>query len=177
MALKKAIAHPPKQVARPASLLAGYSGTPLPKKLGIKPEAIVTLVAAPADFRRTLGEVPPGVEFAVATLADSKRLVSKAQPREAGGSKTSRPALTLFFPGSCAELARAIDAIVLFAKCGPVWIAWPKKASGVVTDLTEKEVRATGLDAGLVDYKVCAIDATWSGLLFAGRKPGGKRKD
>ena len=145
--LKQAIAHPPKDPIKPHSIMDGYSGTPLPKKLGIKPGAVVALVGAPDDFRTTLGAIPDGVQF-----------------RNKPGAPAS---LTLWFLRSRRDLDRSIAKMV---RCeGPVWMIWPKKASGVQTDLTERDVREVGLAAGLVDYKVCAVDATWSGLLFKRR--------
>jgi len=149
-ALARAIAHPPASPVAPASALAGYSGTPLPKKLGIKADAVVALVGAPRGFRATLGDLP-----------DRVRLVVRSGVR---------CDLTLWFLGSRAELSRSMDRIVAQAKDGPVWIAWRKQSSGLATDLTEQPVREAGLAAGLVDYKVCAIDATWSGLLFTRRR-------
>jgi hypothetical protein len=129
---------------------AGYSGTPLPKKLGIKDRSTVALANAPADFTATLGALPAG-----ATL--------HANPR-------GRRDLTVWFVRSLKELRAAIPKLVTAAKQGGVWIAWPKKASGIATDVSETEVRALGLAAGLVDHKICAIDQTWSGLRFALRK-------
>jgi len=149
-ALKQAIAHPPTNPLAPGSLLAGYSGTPLPKKLGIKPNSVVALVGAPKDFRKTLGELPAGAQ-----LCDSAN---------------RRCNLFIWFTRSRKELAGKIKRMVVLAQQGPLWMVWPKKASGVATDLTQQGVRETGLAAGLVDYKVCAVDATWSGLLFARRK-------
>lgn len=146
-ALKQAIAHPPANPIKPHSIMDGYSGTPLPKKLGIKPGAVVALVGAPDGFPTTLGALPDGVRFR---------------------TKPGAPAnLTLWFLRSRRELDRSIAKMV---RCeGPVWMIWPKKASGVETDLTQQDVREVGLAAGLVDYKVCAVDATWSGLLFKRR--------
>jgi hypothetical protein len=77
----------------------------------------------------------------------------------------------MWFARSRQELERRMAAVAPLAAAGGLWIAWPKRASGVPTDLTESEVRRAGLTAGWVDYKVCAIDATWSGLKFALRKP------
>lgn len=146
-ALKRAIAHPPQYPIKPYSVMEGYSGTPLPKKLGIKPGAVVALVGAPDDFPATLGAIPDGVQF-----------------RNKPGAPAS---LTLWFLRSRRDLDRSIAKMV---RCeGPVWMIWPKKASGVETDLTQQDVREVGLTAGLVDYKVCAVDATWSGLLFKRR--------
>ena len=129
---------------------AGYSGTPLPKKLGIKPNAAVALVRAPKDFQATLGALPEG-----ASLRNGSRAHAE---------------LTIWFVRSCKELRRGIRTLSRRAEQGPLWIAWPKKSSGVATDLSEPVVRQAGLAAGWVDYKICAIDATWSGLLFSRRK-------
>ncbi|MGH9671272.1 MAG: DUF3052 domain-containing protein [Terriglobales bacterium] len=129
---------------------AGYSGTPLPKKLGIKPGSVVALVCAPKDFRETLGLLPEGAKL------------------RAGADKNST--LTLWFTRSREDLKQGIRPMARQARRGPVWIIWPKLTSGVATDLKEQVVREAGLAAGLVDYKVCAVDATWSGLLFARRK-------
>lgn len=149
-ALKSAIANPPANPVKPESNLAGYSGTPLPKKLGIKPNSAVALVNAPRNFERTLGELPEGVNF-IAT-ADGKA------------------ELIIWFIQSRFELESRIAEMRDATGNGGLWIAWPKKASGIVTDVTDAIVRETGLAVGLVDYKVCAIDATWSGLKFALRK-------
>jgi hypothetical protein len=146
-ALKQAIAHPPENPIKPQSIMDGYAGVPLPKKLGIKTGAVVALVGAPDDFRKTLGTLPDGVQF-----------------RDQPGVPAS---LTLWFLRSRRDLDRSIGKMV---RCeGPVWMIWRKKASGLETDLTQQEVREVGLAAGLVDYKVCAVDATWSGLLFKRR--------
>jgi hypothetical protein len=135
----------------PASVLAGYSGTPLPRKLGIREGTRVLLLGAPRGFERTVGELPQG-----ARLCRAERAACD---------------LTLWFPRSAADLKQRVRAIGARAGSGGLWIAWPKRASGVPTDLGEGVVRAAGLAAGLVDYKICAIDATWSGLKFARRKP------
>ncbi len=129
---------------------AGYSGTPLVKKLGIKPGMRVALVAAPPDFRRLLVDLP-----------DDVRLSDRA---------TVSPDLAVWFVTSRRDLHRDVEARAV--RLGhALWIAWPKRASGVATDLTEDIVRGAGLGQGLVDYKVCAIDQTWSGLKFARRRP------
>jgi hypothetical protein len=130
--------------------LAGYSGTPIPKKLGIRDNYSVVLVNPPERFERKLEPLPPGA--AIAT-----------DPNAAN--------VAVFFSTSQAELLRDFRSL---AKALPqktaLWIAWPKQASGVSTDLKEDVVREFGLSAGWVDYKVCAIDETWSGLCFARRK-------
>jgi hypothetical protein len=154
-ALRVAMARPVPRTARPVpSLLAGYSGTPLPKKLGIKEGSTVALIGAPAGFEKVLGDLPAGA-----------RVVRRAP---------ARADLTLWFPATRRELTRDVRRRGLAAtERGGLWIAWPKKASGVATDLTEAVVRAAGLGNGLVDFKICAIDATWSGLRFARRRSSG----
>jgi hypothetical protein len=150
--LKRAIGSPPTKPVVIESALAGYSGTPLPKKLGIKPEFTVALVGAPQNFEKTMsGDLPEGVKFR----------------RQARG----RCDLIIWFCKSQKELKTRVKALGELAGAGGLWIAWPKQASGVRTDLTQTAVRAAGLAVGLVDYKVAAIDATWSGLRFARRKP------
>ncbi len=130
--------------------MAGYSGTPLVKKLGIKEGARVALVNAPENFETELGELPDNVKFMKST--------------------TRSLDFILFFVLSERMLAR--DFAKLAARLtsnGMIWIAWPKKSSGVTTDLTFEHVQRIGLDAGLVDVKICAIDHTWSGLKFVYR--------
>ena len=131
---------------------AGTSGTPLPKKLGIKPGSAVALLGAPEGFaRKTLGRLPEGA--VVRTAARSAFDVG------------------ILFARSKAELVRRFPAAAkAMGEPGALWIAWPKKASGVVTDLDGNAVREFGLTAGLVDYKIAAIDVVWSGLCFARRK-------
>ncbi len=150
-AVRRAIDRPPRAPEAPASNLAGYSGTPLPKKLGIKAGAGLALLASPPGFDRTLGKLPPHVVVR----------------RRAGGS----PDVTVCFVKSRKDLRRRLAQLAASpAAAGRLWFAWPKRASGVATDVTETEVRRLGLAAGLVDYKICAIDATWSGLCFTKRK-------
>ena len=149
--LESAIAKPPSSPVVPDSAFAGYSGTPLVKKLGIKPGTSVALVDAPDDFADTLGELPGGASLDRAGPGDSD--------------------LIILFARSLRDLERGVGVLVEVLRTGAsAWIAWPKKASGVVTDLTQNDVRAQGLAAGLVDYKICSIDRTWSGLLFTRRK-------
>jgi hypothetical protein len=129
---------------------AGYSGTPLPKKLGIKPDMTVSLIGAPENFGDTLGEIPPGAKL---IDGDSRDAI-----------------LTIWFVRSARELKSGMKHAAERASRGSVWIAWPKKASGVPCNFSENDVRDTALPHGIVDYKICAIDATWSGLCFARRK-------
>jgi hypothetical protein len=147
-AVRRAIARPPAAPVTPSSVFAGYSGTPLPKKLGVKPGATVALVGAPAGF--DLGTLP------------ERTVVRRGIGR--------RSDLVLWFTSSRAQLEREMGRMALLADRDGLWIIWPKQASGVKTDLTQAVVRAAGLSAGLVDYKVCAVDATWSGLKFAPRR-------
>ncbi len=148
--IKHAIAHPPADPIVPQSNLAGYSGTPLPKKLGIKKDSVVALVGAPRDLEKTLGELPDGA-------------VLRRQAR-------GRCDLIIWFTRSRKDLERRIKRMGALAGPGGLWIVWPKKTSGIVSDLSQTVVREIGLASGLVDYKVCAIDTAWSGLRFARRK-------
>lgn len=130
--------------------MAGYSSTPLAKKLGIKEGSRIGLVNAPKDFEIELGELPEGAEFV-------KRLTSSLD-------------LILLFVLTERALARDFARLARkLATNGMLWIAWPKKSSGVSTDLSFDSVQRIGLDAGLVDVKICAIDDTWSGLKFVYR--------
>jgi hypothetical protein len=125
---------------------AGYSGTPLPKKLGIKDGHRVLLLGAPDGFAEgTLGELPEGVK--VGTRAAGKADVLVSFHTERGDFEQRLP-----------KLRAAMEP------AAGLWIAWPKKAAKVPTDMTEDVVREVALPTGLVDNKVCAIDATWSGL-------------
>jgi hypothetical protein len=130
---------------------SGYSGTPLPKKLGIKEGHAVAFVGSPQGFRSTLGELPAGVRVKAQARGPLDVIVLFSTRRSDLERRFSR-------------LARALDP------AGGLWIAWPKKSSGVATDLTFESVQAIGLDEGLVDNKVAAIDETWSGLRFVLRK-------
>ena len=150
-ALRRAIANPPIQPVVPESGLAGYAGTPLPRKLGIKSGYAVALPGAPDDFQTTLGELPEDVVL--------RRRVQ------------GRCDLIVWFAGSRRQLRQRVQRYGRKAGPGGLWICWPKKASGVKTDLSERIVRETGLANGLVDYKIAAIDQTWSGLRFTRRKP------
>jgi hypothetical protein len=130
--------------------MAGYSSTPLAKKLGIKEGSRIGLVNAPKDFKSELGELPHKAEIV-------RRLTYELD-------------IILFFvltqrvlAGDFAQLAERL------VTNGMIWIAWPKKSSGVKTDLSFETVQRIGLDAGLVDVKICAIDETWSGLKFVYR--------
>ena len=125
--------------------MAGYSGTPLVKKLGIKPDDRLGLVNEPRNFRAELEGLPATVKLV--------------------GEKEAEVAIV--FAGSMAEFKKAFaTAAKRMTIAGMVWAAWPKKASGIQTDLDESKIRDFGLSIGLVDIKVCAINDTWSGLKF-----------
>jgi hypothetical protein len=133
---------------------AGYSGTPLPKKLGIADDSRLALIDAPKGFERTLGKLPRGVKVSTRTARGLDVIVFFA---------TRRSDLARRFDG----LARSLDP------AGGLWIAWPKGSSSLATDLTGNVVMEVGLDRldrSLVDNKVCAIDEDWSGLRFVVRK-------
>jgi hypothetical protein len=126
--------------------VAGYSGTPLPKKLGIGPGQRVLLLGAPDGFEEgTLGALPDGVTVARSARGTADVIVA--------------------FSTSRAELVRRLPVLrARMEQAAGLWIAWPKRASGVATDITEAVVRDLALEGDLVDNKVCAIDETWSAL-------------
>lgn len=148
--LRKAIESPPADPVVPASVMAGYSGTPLPKKLGIKENAVVALIDAPEGIGEILGELQEG-----AALRSGLQSIGD---------------LTLWFVRSRAELEGGISKLVDYGASAGLWIIWPKKSSGWDSDLPQNIVRQIGLASGLVDFKISAIDDTWSGLRFTKRK-------
>ena len=130
---------------------AGYSGTPLIRKLGIKDEQRLAFLNAPDDFAATVGELPESAQLRA-------------------GARGKLDVIVLFVTRR-AELGRRIEALGRsIHPDGALWVAWPKRASGVETDMTEDVVRQIALPLGLVDNKVCAIDETWSGLRVVWRK-------
>lgn len=129
---------------------AGYSGTPLVRKLGIKAGARLALIGAPDGFPAELGELPEDVSVRSRSRGPLDVIVAFFVRRSDLESRLP-------------VLARALDP------AGGLWVAWPKRASGVETDLSENVVRGLGLTGGLVDNKVCAIDEVWSGLRFVYR--------
>ena len=138
-----------KSKTKPARFTVGYSGTPLPAKLGLKSGQRVLAVNPPAHLPDLLSGAPVDLNWLHRATAFDVALVFV----------TDRATLSREFRRLAPKLPDA----------GMIWIAWPKKTSGVVTELTEDIVRETGLAAELVDVKVCAIDATWSGLKFVRR--------
>ena len=130
--------------------MPGYSGTPLTKKLGIEPKQRITFVGLPADVRAELRE----------TLAECEVARDGRGPIDFAMVFVKEQSVLM------AEFARLAK---LLGPAGMLWVAWPKKASGVATDLNENDVRRIGLAAGLVDVKVCAVSEVWSGLKFVRR--------
>jgi hypothetical protein len=133
----------------PAGSTAGYSGTPLPRKLGVKPDSRVLVVAAPPGF--ALDPLPAGAVVHTRAGASAYDVV------------------LAFCPDARRLHERFARAMPRLTTAGALWIAWPKRASGVATDLDDNVVREHGLGEGLVDVKVAAIDETWSGLKFVRR--------
>jgi len=148
-AIAKALRSAPINPVVPGTM-AGYSGSPLPRKLGIREGHCVALINPPERFERKLEPIPPGVQIS----------------EDASGANVA-----ILFAESEAVLVRDFRQL---AKALPektaLWIAWRKQTSGIATDLKENAVREFALAVGWVDYKVCAIDETWSGLCFARRK-------
>ncbi|MEM8960346.1 MAG: DUF3052 domain-containing protein [Acidobacteriota bacterium] len=126
---------------------AGYSGTPLAKKLGIKAGTVVVTIDAPESYRDLLGPLPEDVSFAP-ELGDENGFIHVFV--------TSRSHLE----------ERFSDYATRLRKDGILWISWPKKSAKIETDLSRDVIREIGLEGGLVDTKVCAVDETWSGLKF-----------
>ena len=128
-----------------------YAKTPLQKKLGIQESVVVTLLGAPGGFDDTLGKLPPGVRV----------------KRRVGGTAD----LVMLFVRARTELDKRFAAAVrTIADGGSMWIVWPKKASGVQTDVNGDTIRAAAIPLGLVEVKVCAVDDVWSGLKLVIRK-------
>lgn len=127
--------------------MAGYSDTPLAKKLGVKEGFRLALVNPPPQFPAELGLLPVGTTIT---------------------SKPEAPLdLILFFTSSASELKKSFAKLAAkLSPAGLLWVAWPKKSSGVATDLSFDVVQKVGLAAGLVDTKICAVNETWSGLKF-----------
>jgi hypothetical protein len=124
---------------------AGYSGTPLGRKLGIDDGTTVVAIGAPKDYAALVAPLPSGARVTTRT--------------------TKSPAFVHLFVTARAELARHLAGLrAAIVQDGVVWVSWPKKASGVATDITEDVIRQVALPLGFVDIKVCAVDDTWSGL-------------
>lgn len=148
--IKKAMTKRPTDFVVPKSM-SGYSGTPLPKKLGVDKAETVALLDAPKGFETQI------------TGDNTRTEISR------GARGTAD--VVIWFVTTAAKFRRGLKkAIKTMGSPGALWIAWPKKASGVASDLSEGIIRTMALANGIVDYKVCAIDATWSGLQFTRRK-------
>lgn len=131
--------------------MAGYSGTPLPKKLGLRPGMTLVTIAAPNEYRSWLGRIPADL----AIVATSKKQVEAAH----------------IFATKKAILQKQLVALRRrLEQSGFVWVSWPKKASQVATDITEDVIRELALPLGFVDIKVCAVNDVWSGLKLVIRK-------
>jgi hypothetical protein len=152
-AIDRAFKAKPRVTTVPKSRFAAYAGAPLAKKLGIRGGSTVALIGAPDGFESILrtGQygMPDGAAVRIGREAEADLVLWFIR---------SRRIMERRLP----ELSRRIDR-------NRLWIIWPKKASGIVSDLTQAVVRRAGLDAGLVDYKICSVDETWSGLLFTRR--------
>ena len=137
--------------------MAGYSGTPLPQKLGIKPGLTVVAINPPANYRRLLGQIPDSVTF-------SERLKS--------GSS-----FVHLFTSRRSEMQKKMSILRdKISDNGAIWVSWPKKSSGISTDVTEDVIREIALPFGFVDIKVCAVDETWSGLKLMIRRENRKSR-
>jgi hypothetical protein len=135
--------------------MAGYSGTPLPQKLGIKPGTIVVLIDAPENYRKLLGQIPSGVNFATRPVGNTKFVHVFVKERRV--------------------LEKHLQSLRgKIAEDAAIWVSWPKKSSGVPTDITEDVIRSVALPTGLVDIKVCAVDEIWSGLKLMIRRENRK---
>ena len=137
--------------------MAGYSGTPLPQKLGIKPGLMVVTINAPANYRRLLGQIPDSVTFSNRVTANSM--------------------FVHLFTTKRSELERRLSILRdKISDNGAIWVSWPKESSGISTDVTEDVIREIALPLGFVDIKVCAVDDIWSGLKLMIRRENRKSR-
>jgi hypothetical protein len=135
--------------------MAGYSGTPLPQKLGIKPGLTVVAINAPANYRKLLGRLPDHVNFSNRVTANSM--------------------FVHLFTSRRSEMHKKMSILRdKLSDNGAVWVSWPKKSSGISTDVTEDVIREIALPLGFVDIKVYAVDETWSGLKLMIRRENRK---
>ena len=131
--------------------MAGYSGTPLAKKLGIKPGSRLFVAGAPPDYARLVAPLPNDVKIVSRMTGDTD--------------------IAHLFTTRRADLtAKLRSTLAMLKPAGAIWISWPKKASKVPTDITEDTIREVALPLGLVDIKVCAVNEVWSGLKLVIRK-------
>jgi hypothetical protein len=148
--LAQAIANPPSDPVVPASESGPHSGKPLAQKLGLKEGMTLALLDTPSGIETTLEPLPAGV-----TVRKGNR---------------GRREMAIWFMTTRRELEQRFSAVAKTTGEGTLWMAWPKRSSGVETDLTEDVIRDVALAAGMVDTKVCAIDETWSGLRLTRRR-------
>lgn len=137
--------------------MAGYSGTPLPQKLGIKPGLTVVAINAPANYRKLLGQLPDHVNFSNRVTASSM--------------------FVHLFTSRRSEMHRKMSILRdKLSDNGTIWVSWPKKSSGISTDVTKDVIREIALPLGFVDIKVCAVDHIWSGLKLMIRRENRKSR-
>ena len=148
--LHRGLANPPVEPHVPESVFAGYAGRPLAAKLGIKTGMVIAMIDAPAAFDEKLAPLPEQVQ------------IQRGEIEHAD--------IALWFTRNRSALQKQLEAILHTVQDGKLWIFWPKVSSGVQSDLTQKVVRQLGLDAGWIDFKICSVDDTWSGLCFTARK-------
>jgi CheY-like chemotaxis protein len=149
-AVTRALRRAPAEPVVPDTM-AGYAGTPLPRKLGVAAGSRLALLGAPAGFDRVLGPLPDGVQVRWQARGENE--------------------VVLLFARTRRDLSRRWPAATeAVAPRGRLWICWPKRASGQAVDLGANEVRAHGLGDGWVDFKIAAVDPTWSGLCFTRRR-------
>ncbi|HSR41732.1 MAG TPA: hypothetical protein VLL48_06165, partial [Longimicrobiales bacterium] len=146
---------------RERAMSAGYSGTPLTRKLGIRPGARVAALEPPAHLPELLGELPE----------DAGLEAEPSIPPDVDGPGAREHDVVLLFCADASTLERRFDeGRRLLAWDGGLWVCWPKLSSPRAADLRQSDVQAVGLAAGLVDNKICAIDSDWSGLRFVHRR-------
>jgi hypothetical protein len=149
--LKMALKNAPAEPVVPTAHMQRYEGSSLTKKLGFKPNMKAAFLGAPEDFEAKLGELPEGVEIQ--------------------NQITRRTGMAIWFLRSRKELELAVDYVTAWLpQSSSVWMIYPKQAGQYKVDFNQNDVRRAGLAAGLVDYKVCAVDADWSGLKFTRKK-------
>jgi hypothetical protein len=170
-ALKRALARPLTAPVTPVSVMEHYAGAPLPKKLGIKPGMVLTLIDAPSGFEALIGPLPPGVDLRRGSLKAATASGERAGGRRGGAAGPGPSDHIIWFVTNRKSLTAGIRGVAggMAAK-GGLWIAWRKKTSGAATDVSFREVQRAGLAHGLVDFKIAAVDPTWSALRFARKK-------
>jgi hypothetical protein len=149
--VKRAIRNPPVVFAKPVPHMERYAGSRLAKKLDLKAGAKVALIGAEDGFIELLGDLPEGVDLQTRITAQTK--------------------LVIWFVRASHEIAAAFDvACTRMPEGCSIWIIYPKKAGRYRVDFNQNDIRLTGLESGVVDYKICAVDADWSGMKFARRR-------